>query len=318
MDSNPKSYKFIKETIKKDPPDRKKWIIRSVLFVCAAVGFGLIAAVTFAIAEPKISAAIHGTGKVDIPTDEEPEPDADPDPESGAAASATPTPSPTPTTEPEREITLEDYQNLYSEMLSVAEKPQRSLATVIGITNQMDYFNQNYENQQQITGLVVAEKGADLFILTEYRIVENVERIQVTFWDSSTVDAIYQRHDANTGLTVLKVPGAVLIAACIAVFDILPVLGTGGIMIPWAILSLITGDFFRGFGLLILYLVITVIRNIIEPKIVGHQVGLHPVVTLASMLAGLNLFGIIGLFGFPITLSLLKNLNDRGVIHIFK
>ncbi|MFQ7289396.1 MAG: hypothetical protein ACLRPV_11175 [Lacrimispora saccharolytica] len=102
MDSNPKSYKFIKETIKKDPPDRKKWIIRSVLFVCAAVGFGLIAAVTFAIAEPKISAAIHGTGKVDIPTDEEPEPDADPDPESGAAASATPTPSPTPTTEPER------------------------------------------------------------------------------------------------------------------------------------------------------------------------------------------------------------------------
>ena len=110
MDSNPKSYKFIKETIKKDPPDRKKWIIRSVLFVCAAVGFGLIAAVTFAIAEPKISAAVHGTGKVDIPADEEPEPDADP--ESGAAASATPTPSPTPTTEPEREITLEDYQNL--------------------------------------------------------------------------------------------------------------------------------------------------------------------------------------------------------------
>ena len=63
MDSNPKSYKFIKETIKKDPPDRKKWIIRSLIFVCAAVGFGLIAAVTFAVAEPKISAAIHGSGK---------------------------------------------------------------------------------------------------------------------------------------------------------------------------------------------------------------------------------------------------------------
>ena len=120
------------------------------------------------------------------------------------------------------------------------------------------------------------------------------------------------------GLTVLRVPNAILIAVCIAIFDILPVLGTGGIMIPWAIISLITGDFFRGFGLLILYLLITVIRNIVEPKIVGHQVGLHPVVTLASMLAGLNLFGIIGLFGFPITLSLLKNLNDRGVIRLFK
>ncbi|HJA93330.1 MAG TPA: sporulation integral membrane protein YtvI [Candidatus Eisenbergiella merdipullorum] len=124
--------------------------------------------------------------------------------------------------------------------------------------------------------------------------------------------------EISIGLTVLRVPNAILIAVCIAIFDILPVLGTGGIMIPWAIISLITGDFFRGFGLLILYLIITVIRNIIEPKIVGHQVGLHPVVTLASMLAGLNLLGVIGLFGFPITLSLLKNLNDRGVIHIFK
>ncbi len=124
--------------------------------------------------------------------------------------------------------------------------------------------------------------------------------------------------EVAVGLTILRVPNAVLIALCIGIFDILPVLGTGGIMIPWAIISLITGDLFHGIGLLVLYLLITVIRNIIEPKIVGHQVGLHPVVTLASMLAGLKLFGIIGLFGFPITLSLLRNLNDKGVIRLFK
>lgn len=124
--------------------------------------------------------------------------------------------------------------------------------------------------------------------------------------------------EISVGLTVLRVPNAILIALCIAVFDILPVLGTGGIMIPWGIISLIMGKWVLGLGLLALYLIITVIRNIIEPKIVGHQVGLHPVVTLFSMLAGLQLFGIIGLFGFPITLSLLKNLNDRGVIHILK
>ena len=124
--------------------------------------------------------------------------------------------------------------------------------------------------------------------------------------------------EISVGLTVLQVPNAILIALCIAVFDILPVLGTGGIMIPWGIISLIMGKWVLGLGLLALYLIITVIRNIIEPKIVGHQVGLHPVVTLLSMLAGLQLFGIIGLFGFPITLSLLKNLNDRGVIHILK
>ena len=124
--------------------------------------------------------------------------------------------------------------------------------------------------------------------------------------------------EISVGLTVLRVPNAILIALCIAVFDILPVLGTGGIMIPWGIISLIMGKWVLGLGLLAPYLIITVIRNIIEPKIVGHQVGLHPVVTLLSMLAGLQLFGIIGLFGFPITLSLLKNLNDRGVIHILK
>ena len=124
--------------------------------------------------------------------------------------------------------------------------------------------------------------------------------------------------EISVGLTILRVPNAILIALCIAVFDILPVLGTGGIMIPWAIISLIMGKWVLGFGLLILYIVMTVIRNIIEPKIVGHQVGLHPVVTLLSMLAGLQMLGILGLFGFPITLSLLKNLNDRGVIHILK
>lgn len=201
MDSNPKSYKFMKEMIKKEPPDRKKWLIRGLLYLAAAVVFGLIAALTFAVAEPKISAAVNGTGKIDIPADEEPETD----PEGDAAAQAEVTETPAPTQAPEEELTLEDYEELYKEMLAVAETPKRSLVTVIGITNQMDYFNQNYENQQQITGLVIAEKGQNLFILTEYRVVENVERIQVTFWDESTVDAIYQRHDANTGLTVLKV-----------------------------------------------------------------------------------------------------------------
>ena len=70
--------------------------------------------------------------------------------------------------------------------------------------------------------------------------------------------------------------------------------------------------------LFVLYLVITIIRNIIEPKIVGSQLGLHPVVTLASMFAGVQLAGVVGLFGFPIGLSLMKHLNDTGTIEIFK
>ena len=124
--------------------------------------------------------------------------------------------------------------------------------------------------------------------------------------------------ELSIGLTVIGIRQAILIALVIAVFDILPVLGTGGIMIPWAVLTAIQGNYPLAIKLLVLYVAITVIRNIIEPKIVGGQLGLHPVVTLASMFVGVQLFGVIGLFGFPILLSLLCYLNDHGVIHIIK
>ena len=120
------------------------------------------------------------------------------------------------------------------------------------------------------------------------------------------------------GLTILRVDNAPVIAGIIAVIDIMPVLGTGGVVIPWTLISLVTGDFFRAIGLIIMYVIILVVRNIIEPKIVGSQVGLHPVITLASMFIGLHFFGIIGMFGFPVALSVIKNLNDKKIIHIFK
>lgn len=124
--------------------------------------------------------------------------------------------------------------------------------------------------------------------------------------------------ELSIGLTIIGIPNSVLIALGIAVFDILPVLGTGGIMIPWAIITLIQGDLQKAAGLVIVYVIVTIIRNILEPKIVGSQLGLHPVITLMSMYVGASLIGVVGLFGFPITLSLLKNLSDRGVIKIFK
>ena len=124
--------------------------------------------------------------------------------------------------------------------------------------------------------------------------------------------------ELSIGLTILRIDNAILIAFLISIFDILPVLGTGGIMIPWTVLTAIQGDYTMAIGLLCVYLVVTVIRNILEPKIVGSQVGLHQLVTLMSMFVGAQILGVFGLFGLPITLSLLKNLNDKGTIHIFK
>jgi len=119
-------------------------------------------------------------------------------------------------------------------------------------------------------------------------------------------------------LSIIGISHSVLVAFCISIFDILPVLGTGGIMIPWTVLTVIQGNYMRALGLLITYVVITVIRNILEPKIVGGQLGLHPVVTLASMFLGAEFFGVLGIFGFPIGLSLLRHLDDHGVINIFR
>ena len=124
--------------------------------------------------------------------------------------------------------------------------------------------------------------------------------------------------ELSIGLTIIGINHSVLIAACISIFDILPVLGTGGIMLPWAVTNAVLGNYTLCLSLLLVYVIITIIRNILEPKIVGGQLGLHPVVTLASMFAGVQLLGVVGLFGFPIFLSLLVHLNEAGTIKIFK
>lgn len=120
------------------------------------------------------------------------------------------------------------------------------------------------------------------------------------------------------GLTIIGIENSIAVAFLISVFDILPVLGTGGIMIPWMLLTMLQGKYTLALGLLLVYLFVTVVRNIIEPKIVGSQIGLHPVLTLISMTVGVQLFGVLGLFGFPIGLSLLRHLNDKGTVKLFK
>lgn len=109
--------------------------------------------------------------------------------------------------------------------------------------------------------------------------------------------------ELSIGLSLLGVDKAIWVALGIAMLDILPVFGTGGVMLPWMIIALVQGNQGLAIGLLVVYLVITIIRNIIEPKIVGGELGLHPIVTLASMLVGARLFGVIGLFGIPIFIS---------------
>jgi sporulation integral membrane protein YtvI len=120
------------------------------------------------------------------------------------------------------------------------------------------------------------------------------------------------------GLSLIGVDYAFTLAIIIALVDILPVLGTGGIYVPWGIVNLALGNYGMAISLLVLYGVITVVRYMIEPKIVGKQLGIHPLATLISMFAGLKLIGVAGLILGPTTIVALKACQHAGILPKFK
>ncbi|MBR2634238.1 MAG: AI-2E family transporter [Clostridia bacterium] len=102
------------------------------------------------------------------------------------------------------------------------------------------------------------------------------------------------------GFVLLGIEGAFLKATVIALVDILPVLGCGTVLLPWAVLALLTGNSRLFLGLLILYGVIAAIRQFSEPKILGDSMGLHPIISLILVIGGLTLFGFGGMIFLPI------------------
>ena len=110
------------------------------------------------------------------------------------------------------------------------------------------------------------------------------------------------------GFLIIGVRYFFVLSVIFAVADILPVVGVGAFLIPWGIFSLATGELYRGMGLIILYALITVTRQVIEPKIIGVSLGIHPLYTLFSMYLGLTLFGVGGMILGPIFALILKSI----------
>lgn len=102
------------------------------------------------------------------------------------------------------------------------------------------------------------------------------------------------------GFLILRVQNAMSIAFIIALADMLPILGTGTLMIPWAVVSALLGNYYFAIALAVLLVIIVIIRNFLEPKIIGNQIGINSLFTLVAMFLGLKLFGIAGLVLFPI------------------
>ena len=154
------SYHFIKEMIKPKPLDKKKIGIRIVQLTGGAVLFGLVAAAVFAAAVPGMLQQ-KNQDKVDIQVPTE---------------TPTPTPesevSPTPQAQvQQQELGVEEYKELNQQLRQVSQEAQKSLVTVKGITSITDWFD-TYESQRQVSGVIIAENAGELYILTEYRGVE--------------------------------------------------------------------------------------------------------------------------------------------------
>lgn len=117
--------------------------------------------------------------------------------------------------------------------------------------------------------------------------------------------------ELTLGFLILRVEYVFLLAFLTAVLDILPILGVGTVLLPFAVFSFIGGNLFRGIGLLLLYVLITVVRQIAEPHLVGKSLGLHPILMLVAFYTGWKLFGVVGVLLGPALALLIRSLTER-------
>lgn len=115
------------------------------------------------------------------------------------------------------------------------------------------------------------------------------------------------------GLLIIGTGYPLAIALLIVIVDILPVLGTGSVLVPWAIYQIIVGDVFTGVGLILLFLVITVVRRVVEPKILGDAVGIGALSALISLYVGYALVGVVGVFLGPIVVIVFMAMRKAGL-----
>lgn len=116
----------------------------------------------------------------------------------------------------------------------------------------------------------------------------------------------------TAGFLLLRIPHGILWALAVAALDAFPVLGTGTALLPWALICFLQGNLPRAIGLVSTYTVVTLLRSALEPKLVGHQLGLDSLVTLISVYAGYRLWGIGGMILAPLlTATVLQLVPER-------
>ncbi|MEG2958385.1 MAG: sporulation integral membrane protein YtvI [Oscillospiraceae bacterium] len=122
----------------------------------------------------------------------------------------------------------------------------------------------------------------------------------------------------TAGFLYLRIDLALIIAAGTALLDALPVFGTGLVLLPWAAVSLLMGDYHRALVFSLLYASLSILRSFLEPKLVGDRVGLHPLAALFAMYGGFCFFGVWGMIFAPLAGIMAKQLHDCGLLRLWR
>lgn len=201
-------YSFVRETVKNRPINKKKLFRRTMTTVIFAVVFGLVACLTFILIEPVINRAMNPEEitKVVFP-EEEISPDEILTEESVAQREE----SLQEVVEAAKEVvesgqtqtsTIEAYQKMYADFQAFARESEKSIATVVGISEQVDWFQGTMENENTTSGLIVAENGKEVLILADANNLHDAKEYRVSFCDKKSVDAKLKQRDTQTGLAV--------------------------------------------------------------------------------------------------------------------
>lgn len=207
QDKDQQKFAFINEKIKEKPINKKRMAIQAGFVFAMAILFGLVASFVFTYTQPKLEQMMypkedpHISIPQDEPTEETEETETS-EPEIDAEGEAE---APSVTVE-SWEPNLEDYQTLQNQMYAIGREANKFIVTVTGIKSDTDWFNNPYESKGQASGIIIANNGVELLILTEKKVIADAKDVYVTFADEETVQASVKKYDGNTGITVLSVP----------------------------------------------------------------------------------------------------------------
>ena len=194
-------FSFMNEKIKDKPFYKKKWVKILASTVVLAVIFGLIASAVFS----KVSDWIENKKEQEAMKDIEIPQDTAEDSAAPEVTDSETEPSVSETIVVDPQITMEDYMVLYASFRGLAKDVQKSLVTVTALNNDVDWFNEEYQNLGQCSGMIVGDNGVELLVLTKYSAIESCDGINVTFIDDTIVNAVLKKYDVTTDLAVISI-----------------------------------------------------------------------------------------------------------------